>query len=201
MSTEAKTTAYAKAMIAGLPQGPAFPREGAENRDGLITAIAREFAIGDDALDTLMSEATPLGANLLIAEWEKDFGLPDCEHLTYGTLQERRASVHEKRTRVGSLNPNAIVALAAKLGYEAEIIERKPIVGGLSRGGDRVSGPHKCRYWWTVKIKKARLTWFRGGSSRGGEKQLTITRAEDLNCMLGRINHSHIKLTFAYEGV
>jgi len=200
MSIDTKTTDYARAMIAGLPQGPAFPREGADNRDGMITAIAREFAIEDNALETLMIEAFPLGANLLVPEWEKDFSLPDCDHMAYSTLQERRAAIHEKRTRVGSLNPKAIVTLAAKLGYEAEVIERRPFVGGLSRGGDHVSGPHKCRYWWTVKIKHARLTWFRGGSSRGGEKQLTIARAEDLNCMLSRINHSHIKLTFAYEG-
>ncbi|SOC28222.1 putative phage tail protein [Thalassospira xiamenensis] len=195
-----KTAAYNAAMIAGLPQGPAFPRENTANRDALLRAIAREFAIEDNVIDTMIAESSPLTANLTITEWEADYGLPDCDHQHATTLQERRAAVHEKRTRVGSLNPNAIIAMAAKLGYEAEVIERRPFVGGLSRGGDRVSGPHKCRYWWSVKVFKARLTWFRGGVSRGGEKQLSIARAEDLVCVLERINHSQTKLTFAYEG-
>jgi len=199
MTTEQKTDAYANAMIAGLPQGPAFPREGAENRDALIRAIAREFALEDDMVDLMMSEASPLTASITIEEWESDFGLPDCDHQHATTLQERRAAVHEKRTRVGSLNPNAIVALAKKLGYDAEVIERRPFVAGLSRCGDRL-GRADCRLWWTVRVYQARITRFRTGASRAGEKLMSIARAEDLVCVLERINHSHLKLTFSYEG-
>ncbi len=198
-TTEQKTTAYTAAMIAGLPQGPAFPREGAEKRDGLIRAIAREFALEDDLVDSLMNEASPLTASITLEEWEADFGLPDCDHQHATTLQERRAAVHEKRTRVGSLNPNAIVALAKKLGYDAEIIERRPFVTGLSRCGDRL-GRATSRFWWSVRVYEARITRFRTGMSRAGEKLMGIARAEDLVCVLERINHSHMKLTFSYEG-
>lgn len=191
---------YQKALTNALPQGAAFPREDTPNRDGLFASIADELVIEDSLVDKLLTEADPRTTNSLLLEWERDYGLPDCEHNNDLTLQERKTILNEKINRIGSLNVNAIKSLSSLLGYDVVVTERRPFVGGISGGGDRASGPHDVRYWWSVSISEPRVTYFRGGQSSGGEKLLTIRKAEDLECMLHRINHSDTKLIIGYEG-
>ncbi|WP_085908466.1 putative phage tail protein [Kiloniella majae] len=191
---------YQSALTNALPQGAAFPREDTPNRDGLFASIAQELSSEGEAIDRLLVEADPRTTNRLLIEWERDYGLPDCEHGNALTLQERKAILNEKINRIGSLNINAIKAIANQLGYQVSVTERRPFVGGISGGGDRASGPHSARYWWSVAVHEPRVTYFRGGQSRGSEKLLTIRKAEDLECMLHRINHSDTKLIIGYEG-
>lgn len=191
---------YTDAMRAALPQGAAFPREGAPTRDALLSAIAAELALIDAETDRLLMEAAPDSTVALLPEWERDYGLPDCPDHAPATFQDRRAALVEKVRRVGGWNPKRIKALCAALGYAVEIIETRPFVGGLSRGGDVVGGPHACRHRVKVTVSGPRLTYFRGGRSAGGERQLAIARAEDLACMLRLIAPSHQQLVLSYQG-
>ncbi len=199
LTTDTKAEAYAHNITQSLPQGVAYPREGATNRDSILGAVAREFALVDDEAERMRDEGNPRTATAMLPDWEKQLGLPECEHQKGGTLQERRDRAHEKKTRIGTLNPRALEEQALALGYIIEIIERRPFIGGLSRGGDRISGPHTCRLWWTIKVKNTRVTRFRGGQSTGGERVTTFTAADPLICLFNRINHAHLKLTFSYD--
>ncbi len=194
------TEDYKAALINSLPQGPAFPKNGAPNRDAVLGAIAEELAEEDRLTDKLLSEANPQTTNDMLSDWEHDYGLPECDHQQGLTRQERLALLNEKITRVGSLNPQAVKKLCEDLGYTVEITERRPFVGGVSCGGDRVSGPHSCRCWWSVRVLEPRVTYFRGGVSTGGEKQVAIRRADDIECLLNNINHSQTRLNIGYEG-
>ena len=191
---------YKAAMINSLPQGAAFPKERTPTRDGIFTAVADELAGEDFLVDRMLAEADPLNTKVLLTEWEQQHGLPECPHQSGLTRQERIAFLNEKIDRVGSINPNAIIALASQLGYVVEMKERRPFIGGLSRGGEEAGGGPEIRFWWTVRVKEPRVTMFRGGISTGGERQGSIQRAEDLECLLNKINYSEKQLTIGYEG-
>jgi len=191
---------YQSAMINSLPQGAAFPKKETANRDAMFGAVADELAAEDFLVEKMLTEADPLNTKDLLDEWEQQHGLPECPHQSGLSRQERLALLNEKIDRVGSLNPNAIVALADLLGYKVELKERRPFIGGISKGGQEAGGDAKVRFWWTVRVKEPRVTMFRGGVSTGGEKQGSIKRAEDLECLLHKINFSEKELTVGYEG-
>ncbi|MDV7340963.1 putative phage tail protein [Terasakiella sp. A23] len=191
---------YKNAIKGSLPQGAAFTPEGAPNRDGMIEAMSKELSSEDILIDTLKAEANPKKANLMLPEWEKEAGLPECAHQGNLTKQERLKILNEKLDRVGSWNIHAVKQMCIELGYDVEIVNHKPFVGGISCGGDRVGGGHEMRLWRKVKVKGPRVTYFRSGQSTGGEKLLTIRRADDLECVLKKACHSDQKVTMSYEG-
>lgn len=192
---------YLAAMKAALPQGPAFPREGTPTLDAVLSGAATELAAEDALTSVLLTEGDPISTNVLLPEWEADYGLPDCPDHAPESLQDRKAALLEKYRRVGGWNPRKITALCLALGYEVTVVEYRPFVGGVSRGGQIVGGPHTCRHWMKVRVHGPRVTYFRGGVSRGGERQLSLTRAEDLECLIDQIKQAHQELTIAYEGV
>ncbi|WP_085908470.1 putative phage tail protein [Kiloniella majae] len=193
------TQDYQSTLVDALPQGAAFPREDAPNRDGILTSVATEFSTADALMDKLLVEADPRTTQMLLPEWEEDYGLPDCQDQDDLTFQERKAILNEKINRVGSLNVNAIKALTERFGVEIEVIERKPFIAGRSRCGDRLAGGASVRYWWSVNILEPRITPFRCGQSHTGEKLLSIRRAKDLECILNKMNHSDTLLAVGYD--
>lgn len=193
------TQDYQTALTNALPQGAAFPREGAPNRDGLLASVAAEFSTADALIDKLLVEADPRTTQSLLVEWEEDYDLPDCQDQDELTFQERKSILNEKINRVGSLNINAIKAVAERFGVEVEIIERKPFIAGRSRCGDKLAGAASSRHWWSVNVLGPRITPFKCGQSLTGEKLLSIRRAEDLECMLHKINHSDTLLAIGYD--
>ncbi|MAO56586.1 MAG: hypothetical protein CMM61_12930 [Rhodospirillaceae bacterium] len=198
--TDRTTDDFSASITQAMPQGPAFPREGAPNRDAVVAAIAEELAIEDALSNKMVRESNPQLADDLLPEWEADYGLPECDHGGTETVSERRAALVEKINRVGSFNPNFLKAMAAKLGFAIEVKERRPARCGISKcGGGHMTAVPKIRYWLTVKVLGPRVTRARCGTSKCSEKLLSITPATDLECRLNAINHSHVKLTFAYE--
>lgn len=191
---------YCNALTAGLPQGPAFPREGTPVRDGLLSAIAKEMLGEDRCAVQLLTESNPETTNHLLPEWEREFGLPDCIGHAPATYQDRIAALVEKVRRTGGWNPQKIKAICARIGYEVEVVEHRPFNAGLSRCGDSLSGPASCRHWLRIRVLGQRATRFRAGRSRAGERLLVLTRAEDLECLLSLIKPAHQKVTIAYEG-
>jgi len=192
---------FKNAINAALPQGPAFPRENTPNRDGIITPIAEELATEYALTNKMITESNPATTSDLLPEWETDHGLPDCPEFAPVTTEDRRTALVGKLTAVPSLNPAAIVQISKNLGFDVEVIERRPFQCGISKCGD---GQHQTtsansRFWLTIKVLGDRATRFKSGVSRCGEKLLTITPAKALECKIPQINHAHIKLSFAYQ--
>ncbi len=192
---------FQNVITQALPQGPAFPREGSPNRDGIVGAVADELAAEDALTAKMVTESNPATTSDMLPEWEADYGLPDCPDFAPVSTPDRLAELVTKITRVASYNPQAIKALCNDLGFDVEVIERRPFQCGVSQCGDEqhATTSPDSRFWLTVKVLGDRATRFHCGVSRCGEKLLTITPAEALECKLPQVNHAHMKLTFAYE--
>jgi uncharacterized protein YmfQ (DUF2313 family) len=67
-----------------------------------------------------------------------------------------------------------------------------------------VLGPLTNRYYWTVHVDTARLTWFRlggGGGQTGIDPHLRIGLALDLECLLNKWKPAHTQIIFDYSGL
>lgn len=67
-----------------------------------------------------------------------------------------------------------------------------------------VLGPITNRYYWTVHVDTARLTWFRvggGGGQTGIDPHLRIGLALDLECLLNKWKPAHTQIIFDYSGL
>jgi uncharacterized protein YmfQ (DUF2313 family) len=74
--------------------------------------------------------------------------------------------------------------------------------GELSGWPNYGLGPLANRYYWTVYVDQASLTWFRCGASQTGiDPHLRIGLATDLECLLNRWKPAHTVIIFNYEGL
>jgi uncharacterized protein YmfQ (DUF2313 family) len=75
--------------------------------------------------------------------------------------------------------------------------------GELSEYPNYGLSPDTTRYYWTIHVHKASLTWFRlgnGGGQTGIDPHLRIGIADDLECVLRRWAPAHTYLIFDYSG-
>jgi uncharacterized protein YmfQ (DUF2313 family) len=63
-------------------------------------------------------------------------------------------------------------------------------------------GPPSNRFYWTVHVDAAKLTWFRVTSGQTGvDPHLRIGLADDLECLLNRWKPAHTQIIFDYSGL
>lgn len=65
-------------------------------------------------------------------------------------------------------------------------------------------GPESNRFYWTVHVDNAKLTWFRvgsGGGQTGIDPHLRIGVFDDLECLLNRWKPAHTQIIFDYSGL
>jgi uncharacterized protein YmfQ (DUF2313 family) len=77
-------------------------------------------------------------------------------------------------------------------------------VGDLSEWPNYGFGPAENRFYWTVHVATASLTWFRlgnGGGQTGVDPHLRIGIADDLECLLNRWKPAHTEILFDYSGL
>lgn len=193
---------YRQQLQAVLLRGLAWPRDDEANLTKLLDGLAVEFARAHGRSIDLMIEADPRATRELLPEWEAFAGLPDeCSAGLATTVQERRAALVAKLTSRGGQSVAYFLGIAQKLGYEISIREIRPFICGRSRTGrDYLGGPASNRHYWRVTVHGPRITPFKTGVSRCGEKLGKITRAEDLECILQRLKPAHTVLVVAYQG-
>ena len=185
-----------------LPPGAAWPRD----RDAILTklllALAVELSGVENRARALMEECDPRTALELLSEWEAWAGLPDpCMKDSVATLSERRRVLWQKLTGNRGLMLDIFVQTARMLGYELDILPHgRPFICGVSRCGHRLGGDHAARLVWRVIIKGYRLRDFRCGVSRCGDSLGRKVRADDMECILRRMNPAHLDLIIGYEG-
>jgi uncharacterized protein YmfQ (DUF2313 family) len=76
--------------------------------------------------------------------------------------------------------------------------------GELSEWPNYGLGPDTNRFYWTVHVHVASLTWFRlgnGGGQCGIDPHLRIGLADDLECIQRRWKPAHTELIFDYSGL
>jgi uncharacterized protein YmfQ (DUF2313 family) len=63
-------------------------------------------------------------------------------------------------------------------------------------------GPDTNRFYWTVHVGVAKLTWFRVFAGQSGvDPHLRIGLADDLECLLNRWQPAHTQIIFDYSGL
>lgn len=61
-------------------------------------------------------------------------------------------------------------------------------------------GPPEMRFYWSVRVDLAKLSWFRASSGQAGiDPHLRIGLADDLECLLKRWKPAHTELVFDYS--
>lgn len=194
---------YAEAFARLLPTGEAWSRD----PDGCLMQLVRGQAeiwgavVDPRAADLLEIETDPRFTLELLAEWERAYGLPDPCVPVVQTLPERRQRLAQKIAMQGGQSRAFFIGIAASLNYAITIKEYVPFQFGLSSfgGSHGRMNPPGFRYCWTVSVTGARLTRFQfGASSFGRDPLLSIRKAEDLECIFGRIKPAHTLLFFDY---
>jgi uncharacterized protein YmfQ (DUF2313 family) len=74
--------------------------------------------------------------------------------------------------------------------------------GALSEWPNYGLGPLENRYYWSVHVATASLTWFRVTSGQCGvDPHLRLGIADDLECLLNRWKPGHTEIIFDYSGL
>ncbi len=181
-----------------LPIGIAWTRAPSANLTKLLNIFARVLATTDQKSLSVLDQSDPRTVSDLLTDWENIAGLPDQCIGIPETIQQRRALLHSKITRRGGQSKAFYTAIAQALGYQITITEYRPFITGISCCGDTLNGAAINRYVWSVSVEGIRLTYFRTGLSRTGERLLSIEGADDLECILNHLKPAHTKLIFNY---
>jgi uncharacterized protein YmfQ (DUF2313 family) len=213
---------YREAFLNLLPNGQAWPRHALdavlwETCDGLCEYWG--FVDGR-AADLLERESDPRTTLELLPDWERNWGLPDPCFKTPQTIPDRQRQLVFKMTLLGGQSREFFINDVAlgMLGYTVTISEYAPFMAGVSHAGDTRTpptdpdpligdyrwyiGPAEMRYYWTVHVTGAKLTWFRASSGRAGvDPHLTIGKFDDLECLFNRWKPAHTQIVFDYSNL
>jgi len=178
----------------------------------LLKVIAQEFVNVEKRLERLREEADPRTTSELLPEYEFCAGLPDeCAPDVNDTFQQRRSRLVKKLTGKGGQSRPYFLTYADDLGYDVRIEEYRPMAfGSFAFGiheasddyGVYLIGPHApgvYPFYSNVRVDGPRVTRFSFGLSAFGEGLAKIDEAEDLECILGKLQPAHINLNFIYE--
>ncbi len=195
---------YAQAFARLLPTGEAWSRD----PDGCLMQLVRGQAeiwggvVDPRAADLLQIETDPRLTYELLSDWERAYGLPDPCVPVVQTLTERRQALVQKISIQGGQSRAFFTGIAAALGYRITITEYVPFQFGLSAFGGthgRIAPPW-VRFFWTVRVNGGRTTRFQfGASSFGRDAILEVRKAEDLECIFGRLKPAHTIVLFDYQ--
>jgi uncharacterized protein YmfQ (DUF2313 family) len=194
-----------QALMDMLPVGWAWPREPDTTLSRFWRGVADEAHRSQKRACDLLIESNPATTVELLGEWERSLGLPDPCAPPSALLQERRNAVVALLSALGEASVSFFANLAADRGYAVEIREHRPFECGRSRCGDVASrdrvGSQLQRFVWTVALQTPRLSYARCGVATnqcGLTPQLSIERAEEIECLFERLKPSHTEVVFDY---
>jgi len=147
--TEAKVAEYLGAAIALLPPGKAWPRGADSTMAEVLEALAVIWAKMDSRAADLLAESYPGTAFELLADWERNYGIPGPGQELAPTVALRRAVLVAKVGGHGMLWQSAAfyVLLAEAVGYAIEVEEPALFEMGRSTMGDRLYSGDWCHVW------------------------------------------------------
>lgn len=193
---------HAQVLRQLLPRGAAWDIAPDGTFARLLDALAAEFARVDARALDLLDEADPRTALETLTDWERVAGLPDSCTGQADNVGERRVALIEKLTSVGGQRPADFIELAARIGFEIDIEEHRPLRTGF-RVGDRC----KDEAWahaWTVIVQPfdgagrpvLAIAHFKVGDPVG--TRVRGFGSLDLECVIRRAAPAHTNVIFAY---
>ena len=113
-------------LLALLPPGKAWSREGVSILTSVMDGIAPEFARVQDRADALQLELDPNNVTEMIDEWEAAYGLPDDCMPENVTIEDRRAALIARLQESQGHNPADYTAIGVALGHTGTSVLRRP---------------------------------------------------------------------------
>lgn len=122
-SYQAAAADYARAILAMLPQGLAWPRDDDSRLAQAARAMGQVLQRHHARALTLADESWPPLALELLSDWERVAGLPDPCTGPLETVAQRRNALVARLTARGGQSRAYFIGLAADLGYQIGITE------------------------------------------------------------------------------
>jgi len=144
-------TDYLQMFLNLLPKGRAWSRSPDSILYKLMHGNAVELIRIDARLDDLKTERRGGQSDELLADHERDLGLPDDCTYDVLTLTQRRNAVHARIIDEGGLNQQSYIDFADDLGWDITITTFNPFICGLSECGDEI-GDSDNIFTWLVEI-------------------------------------------------
>lgn len=203
----------APTLYALLPPGAAWrtPDGAAFDDNSRMGGLLRGFAGALGGLYRRIfraaSESSAWSLADSLADWERDYGLPDpCTGGTNDTTIRHKALLGKIRSK-GLITPADFIALAASLGYAITIEEPRPFTFGESEcgllTGDEIAGATTeggaIEYFWIVSVSGQPHSEFQFGISEAGVDRLTDWQeATALECLFRRYAPAWTRPLFVY---
>jgi uncharacterized protein YmfQ (DUF2313 family) len=187
--------AYKNALIALRPQGIIWEVQAGGNEDKKLNVLSSNFAKSHEIIEKILKENDPRTTIDLLKLWEKTYGLK-ADGLTY---QERIFNLVAKYNAKGGQSISYFKKLAQDMGYEAEIIEHRPFVCGLSKLGqsDELASEDVV-FHWHIKIKKQKIIHFRCGASEMGDAFAKFPDNREIENIIQQYKPAHSSVHIGY---
>ena len=149
------TGAYRQQLLALLPRGPAWPRDGGTALVALLGAFSESYETLDNRAVALLADVRPDTTVDLLADFERVLALPDDCTPAVSTFDARRRAVVDKTTARANISPSAYLDVAMVFGYlDAEILEQHSGAAEAAAAQPEhniVVTDGKWRYvWWLI---------------------------------------------------
>ncbi len=189
---------YTEAFLALLPQGQAWPKDGASVLTRVSNGLCQIWGLVDGkAADLLEIETDPRTANVMLDEWERAYGLPDnCIPFPPTTLDGRRDTLVERITMLGRQDRQFFIDYADRLGQNVGVREYSPYQCGISGVGDTrvlatTDDPGDPNYRWGLGPAEMRFYW-----------KVDLTNVlTGIECIFRRYKPAHTSVVFTYSSV
>ncbi len=187
---------YQQQLLQLLPEGPIWPRDPDTAIAQVLTALAESLVRVDKRAKDVLEERDPRTTRELLADWERNFGLPDECLDVAATADERRLRLHQKVAWQGGQSKAFFIGFLAALGYPGcTITEYRPFRAtskcnaSLNQGG--------WRFGWRVTVPVVADVKIMNAKSSCNSP---IRRWGDpgLACVLAKHKPAHTILSIAY---
>lgn len=192
---QATPALYRSHLQALLPTGAAWPRDPDAVLTQALTAMADTLARAHNRALDLIEEADPRTTLELLEDWERVCGLPDPCSGQPDTIAGRRAQIVARLTATGGQSIAYFVALAAALGFDISIAERRARTHGRRPHG-AAYGDTDMQFVWEVHLPPETVRPRRYGQGYFGEPYASWG-AQALICLLERLKPAHTIIWYA----
>jgi uncharacterized protein YmfQ (DUF2313 family) len=187
---------YLAALQALLPHGAAWPRQPEAVLTKTLQALADDMALLDERAGALLEECDLRTAYELLLDWETAASLPDVVYSAAQTVIERRQALESKLTGIGGQSKPALIALAAKLGYDITITEFRPFTVNSP-----VTDPVQDAIWrFLWQINSPDVTVSDATCQSPCVDPLRSWGEERLEAVFRKYKAAHTEVQFAYGG-
>ncbi|EEJ8284674.1 YmfQ family protein [Salmonella enterica] len=173
-------TPHQRALLQLLPDGLAWDKTPGGILADLCLGLSQSTVRVEWTGQQLLDERFPDRARLLLDDWERFLGLPECD-MTGASLQERQRYAGNKYRMTPSLNREFYTGLAASFGFEIDI------------------QPATDTQWASVIHVRSQVGWRHMSVLDNILTPLRIYDASALECILNRYKPAWQTFRYVYE--